>query len=192
MECNWTDVVAPEVLGQFKTEIEKRRQRNRDKEYREEKDRQRAEKAGDEFKWAAKRRQATLSDDTFSSPDFHAPLPSLLDASDASPPWPNRQGASFASLASPSTSPDGPKTVWGTAMVANNSPDFLPRSLEPIDDGWLKWEQELAENDLIAQVQEVSLHGESSSTKPSGGTGQGKKKKAKKITLMSTTARRGL
>lgn len=191
MECNWTDVVAPEILEQFKNEIEKRRQRNRDKEYREEKDRQRAEKAGDEFKWAAKRRQAVISEDNFSTPDFHTPLPSLLDASDASPPWPNRQGSSFATLASPSTSPDGPKTVWGTAMVAGASPEILPRVVGPVDDGWLKWEQDLAESDLIAQVQEVSLNGESSSSKPVGGA-QGKKKKVKKITLMSTTARRGL
>jgi hypothetical protein len=65
--------------------------------------------------------------------------------------------------------------------------------MEPVDDGWLKWEQDLlAENDLIQQVQAASLNGESSEpVKPSGG-GQGKKKKAKKITLMSTTARRAL
>ena len=191
MECNWTDVVAPEVLEQFKHEIEKRRQRNRDKEYREEKDRIRAEKAGDEFKWAAKRRQAVVTEDNFSSSDFHAPLPSLLDASDASPPWQNRQGSSFATLASPSSSPDGPKTVWGTAVVTGKSPELLPQSFGPVDDGWLRWEHDLVESELIAQVQEVSLNGESSSSKPIGTAG-GKKKKTKKITLMSTTARRGL
>ena len=31
LECNWTDVVVPEILDQFKEEIEKRRKRNRDK-----------------------------------------------------------------------------------------------------------------------------------------------------------------
>lgn len=51
-------------------------------------------------------------------------------------------------------------------------------------------EQELmAENELIAQVQAASLNGQSSDEKKPVG-GQGKKKKAKKITLMSTTARR--
>ena len=50
LECNWTDVVSPEILSQFKDEIEKRRKRNRDKESREERDRVRAEKAEDDAK----------------------------------------------------------------------------------------------------------------------------------------------
>jgi hypothetical protein len=57
LECNWTDVVGPEILAQFKDEIEKRRKRNRDKEIREEKDRQRAEKAEDDARWAQARRR---------------------------------------------------------------------------------------------------------------------------------------
>jgi hypothetical protein len=57
LECNWTDVVGPEILAHFKDEIEKRRKRNRDKEVREEKDRQRAEKAEDDARWAQARRK---------------------------------------------------------------------------------------------------------------------------------------
>jgi len=57
LECNWTDVVVPEILAHFKDEIEKRRKRNRDKEFREEKDRQRAEKAEDDARWAQARRK---------------------------------------------------------------------------------------------------------------------------------------
>ena len=63
------------------------------------------------------------------------------------------------------------------------------------DDGWLhSWEQELlAENEQIAL--QASLLGEPGSSSQTNGTarpgmGQGKKKKAKKITLMSTNARR--
>jgi hypothetical protein len=62
------------------------------------------------------------------------------------------------------------------------------------DDGWLQdWEKELlAENELIAQVQAASLNGESSAASGAGKPAPllGKKKKVKKITLMSTTARR--
>ncbi|TVY83118.1 putative RING finger protein P8B7.23 [Lachnellula suecica] len=200
LECNWTDVVSPEILDQFRPEIEKRRKRNRDKENREEKDRVRAEKVEDEARWAnARRKRPSVTAEHFAEHDFHPLASSSFDAANASPPWPTRQGSSFASLASPSTSPSAPRTVWGTTLVAPSSPDFQAHHPEnDVDDGWLhSWEQEiLAENELIAQVQATSLddaanevarsNGAASS---SGGT-QGKKKKAKKITLMTTNARR--
>jgi len=191
LECNWTDVVAPEVLDQFKDEIEKRRKRNRDKETREEKDRLRAEKAEDDARWAnARRKRPSIPEENLSGSDFHPLAPSSLDAINASPPWPSRQGSSFASLASPSTSPSAPRTVWGTALITPASPEVHAHQPEHDgDDGWLhSWEQELmAENELIAQVQASSLNGEGSeSVRPA----VGKKKKAKKITLMSTNARR--
>src|ERR1700712_4445705 len=114
LECNWTDVVSPEILDQFKDEIERRRKRNRDKETREEKDRVRAEKEEDDKRWSsARRKRPSISQGSFSGDDFHVLASSSLDAVNASPPWPSRQGSSFASLASPSTSPSAPKTVWG-------------------------------------------------------------------------------
>ncbi|PVH71478.1 hypothetical protein DL98DRAFT_521024 [Cadophora sp. DSE1049] len=193
LECNWTDVVSPEILNQFKDEIEKRRKRNRDKESREERDRVRAEKAEDDARWAnARRKRPSISAETLSSQDFVDVASSSLDASNASPPWPTRQGSSFGPLASPSTSPTAPRTVWGTALVAPASPETHAQRVEQDgDDGWLSsWEQELraenAQNDLIAQVQAASLNGPET---PKAGT-QGKGKKKKKITLMSTTARR--
>jgi hypothetical protein len=128
LECNWTDVVVPEILAQFKEDIEKRRKRNRDKETREERDRLRAEKAEDDARWAtARRRQPSIPSEPLSGEDFHPLASSSLDAHNASPPWPNRQGSSFASLASPSTSPSAPRTVWGTAMVAPGSPEIQPQ-----------------------------------------------------------------
>lgn len=192
LECNWTDVVPPEILAQFKDEIEKRRKRNRDKEMREEKDRQRAEKAEDDARWAqARRKRPSVTQESFSGGDFQPLGPSSLDVANASPPWPSRQGSAFATLASPGTSPSAPRTVWGTTLVAPASPDFRAKETEHdgADDGWLaSWEQELlAENEVIAQAQALSLGEGSGPPKASGG---GKKKKAKKITLMSTTARR--
>jgi len=193
LECNWTDVVSPEILSQFKDEIEKRRKRNRDKESREERDRVRAEKAEDDARWAnARRKRPSITAETFSSHDFVDVASSSLDASNASPPWPTRQGSSFGPLASPSTSPTAPRTVWGTALVAPASPETHAQHVEHDgDDGWLSsWEHELraenAQNDLIAQVQAASLNGPET---PRAGP-QGKGKKKKKITLMSTTARR--
>ena len=90
-------------------------------------------------------------------------------------------------MASPSTSPGAPRTVWGTALVAPPSPDMHAQpDHHDVDDGWFHFEAEQAESELIAQVQAASLDADDS--KPKGG-GKGKKK-AKKITLMSTTARR--
>jgi hypothetical protein len=196
LECSWTDAVSHEILDQFKEEIERRRKRNRDKETREEKDRLRAEKAEDDARWAnARRKRPSITQESFSGDDFHPLAPSSLDANNASPPWPTRQGSSFASLASPSTSPSAPRTVWGTTMISPASPEVLPQQPEKdVDDGWLhSWEQELmAENELITQVQASSLSGQGNENVRPGGVagGHGKKKKAKKITLMSTTARR--
>jgi hypothetical protein len=191
------------VLEKFSKEIERRQKRNKEKELREEKDRIRAEKEEDDKRWAAARRKrpSSIPHESFSGDDFQPLAPSSLDAGGGgSPPYIARQGSSFATLASPSTSPVPPKTVWGTALIAPSSPELGAQQHhvehDGADDGWLQdWEKELlAENELIAQVQAASLNGESSAAdcgaeKPAPPT-TGKKKKAKKITLMSTTARR--
>ncbi|KAF2839101.1 hypothetical protein M501DRAFT_992092 [Patellaria atrata CBS 101060] len=206
LECDWTDTVSPDVLEKFKPEIERRRKRNRDKETREEKARIKAERDEDEKRYAAtRRRRPSFSGDKFSSDDF-LPL-STADVADTavsiddesastSPPWGSRhgKGSAFASLASPSTSPSAPRTVWGTAAIPPTSPTLapvVPRVQDIQDDGWLQgWEKDLLQEDqLIMQAQALSL-GESSKT---GATsGGGKKKKAKKITLMSTNRRGGM
>ena len=205
LECNWTDVVGPEVLEGFAAEIERRRKKNREKEFREEKERMRAEKEEDDKRWAAaRRRRPTPSHDVISESDFQ-PLPDTtaidLAAASSSPPWASTRtqgGSGFASLASPSTSPATSKTVWGTTMIVPMSPD-MPAVAdeheyehEPLEnDGWLQdWERDLLqEDDLVAQVEASSL-GPSSSHQGTP-SASNKKKKGKKITLMSTNVRRG-
>lgn len=196
LECDWTDVVVPEILEKFQADIDRRRKRNKEKESREEKDRLRAEREEDDKRWAAarRRRPSDVREDNFSGDDFQPLAPSSHDNVGSSPPWGARQGgSSFATLASPSTSPNHPRTVWGTTIIAPTSPDLVAQqqSHSEQEDGWLQdWEKELlAENQLIAQVQAASLSGEGSSI-VSVSQNNGKKKKAKKITLMSTTARR--
>jgi hypothetical protein len=122
--------------------------------------------------------------------------PSSFDTAGGSPQYTARQGSSFATLASPSTSPGQARTVWGTALVPPTSPELAAQHIEHEgDDGWLQdWERELqAENELLSQVQAMSLNengnGESSSSAAAVPLATGKKKK-KKITLMSTTVRR--
>jgi hypothetical protein len=199
LECDWTDTVAPEILERFKPEIERRRQKHTEKESKEEKARLRAEKA-EYAEFASARRRRPSMTERFSADDFQ-PLASgsMSDAQPAvdgdnastSPPWPSRRGDGFASLASPSTSPSAPRTVWGTAMIAGASPVLAPQEHHDGDDGWLQdWEKDLlAEEDMIAQAQAMSLgdNGEEVPKKQAGG----KKKKGKKITLMSTNVRRG-
>jgi hypothetical protein len=196
LECDWTDTVSPEVLERFKPEIEKRRNRHTEKETREEKARVRAEKA-EYAEFASARRRRPSFSERFSADDFQPlasssmPDPEDGDISSTSPPWPARRGHGFASLASPSTSPSAPRTVWGTAAIAGTSPTLGPQPDHDIDDGWIKdWEKDLMpdEDKMLAQAQAMSLtEGEDAAKKQPGG----KKKKGKKITLMSTNVRRG-
>jgi hypothetical protein len=198
LECDWTDIVSAEVLDRFKAEIERRKKRNHEKESREEKARLRAEKEEDEKYAAARRKRPSIPHENFSAEDF-APLTasnvlsngtaSGAEDTSTSPPWPARRGQGFGPLASPSTSPSAPRTVWGTAAIPPSSPTLqVPLNEHDIpDDGWLQnWEKDLLqEEDMVAQAQALSL-GENSRAQAGG-----KKKKAKKITLMSTNARRG-
>lgn len=199
LECDWTDLVQPEVLERFRPETEKRRKRNREKEAREEKERIRAEREEEEKRWAAVRRKRpsfTMNERPFSDSDFQ-PLSSsvagvdtpLADvgSSSASPPWPSNMQSRFGALASPSTSPSGPRTVWGTVAVPPTSPPPGPsQSRGPSNDGWLQgWEDELLDHESELLAQAVA-----EGTNPSASTG-GRKKKNKKITLMSTNIQRG-
>jgi hypothetical protein len=201
LECDWTDTVGPEILEKFQPEVEKRRKRNEDKEAMEEKARVNAEKE-EEKRYAHLRRRRPEAANNEWLADDSQPVSGAengeSDSASTSPPWATqRQGSSFASLASISTSPSTSRTVWGTPAIVPPSPHMGAISVEHevVDDGWLQgWEKDLLREDdhLVAQVQAVSL-GESSKAgaSSSGNGGGGKKKKAKKITLMSTGVRRG-
>ena len=208
LECNWTDVVAPDVLEHFRPDIERRRKKNMEKEVKEEKERVRAEKEEDDKRWAAaRRRRPSTTKDKFILSDGQShgdfiddPLnSSLVDltAPSSSPPWLSsqaRQGSAFASLASPSTSPVAPRTVWGTTAIISSSPPLPSTSQEreiSENDGWLQgWEKDLLQDeDLLSRFRGSSL-GEGTS-KMGSMAGSNKKKKNKKITLMTTNARRG-
>ena len=199
LECDWTDVLPERILDQHHEEIERRRKRNHDKEAREERERIRAEKMEDDIRLAAiRRRRPSLVEKSFSEADFvpltnGSPVPggSSEDGHSlsTSPPWgPSRIYSSFATLASPGTSPEAPRTVWGTAMVPSSSPQLVTSNPDPptlpADDGWLQdWER-----DLLDQHHDSALVEAAEGSKPQSAS---RKKKGKKITLMSTTARRG-
>ncbi|KAI9796394.1 MAG: hypothetical protein M1833_006166 [Piccolia ochrophora] len=208
LECDWTDIVSHEVLSRFDSEITKRRKRNQEKEAREEKERVRAEKDEEEKRYIsarrkrpAARRESDLHNDLYrpTSP-LRDNVSSSIDISNASvsPPWSSNSrhhtGSAFAPLASPSSSPETARTVWGTAAIAPSSPQIAVQAPEvesSENDGWLQgWEKDLMqEDDLVAQVQAATLAEGSAQ-----GANQGnvtKKKKGKKITLMSTNVRRG-
>ncbi|KAE8351666.1 hypothetical protein BDV28DRAFT_158550 [Aspergillus coremiiformis] len=192
LECDWRDVVGPVILERFAAETERRRKRNREKDAREEKDRIRAEKE-DEKHWAAvhrnRRSSISASDPPFFEHDFQ-PLtsgafgsgPSNLDSS-TSPSQPSQHGVSV----SPSTSPPGTRTVWGTAAVPTLAQQAHLQPGAASSDGWLEgWEDELLaqqEHELLVQTAVNENNPPSSSV--------GRKKKNKKITLMSTNIQRG-
>ncbi|KAL4898325.1 hypothetical protein BDV59DRAFT_166654 [Aspergillus ambiguus] len=183
LECDWRDVVVPEILERFRTETERRRKRNKEKEAREEKDRIRAEKEDDK-RWAVahRSRPSAIHDPPFSDRDFHPlvgtdfPHFDVGSSSTSPPPQSTQSGA---------TSYPGARTVWGTAAIPSLSQPV--ESQESPHDGWREgWEEELLaqrESELLAQTAAEAGNGSA----PTGG----KKKKNKKITLMSTNIQRG-
>jgi hypothetical protein len=198
LECDWTDTVPCKVLEKFRPEIERRRKRKEDKDAMEERARIRAERQEDmRYAQLRRRRPGEESPTRFHKDDFVPLLPSYddeeADGLSSSPPWGGKpRGSAFASLADISTSPSASRTVWGTPVVPPLSPT-LAAAEEPQsrDDGWLQgWEKDVVLDDaLVAEVQALSMgDGQTSSGKQ---TPNGRKKKAKKITLMSTNARRG-
>ena len=198
LECDWTDIISPSILEQFAEEISRRRKRNLDKEAREERDRVKAEKEEEDKRWAAaRRRRPSIGEKSFSDADF-APLHSIAASppSDSNlaqtPPWGNHRSlSSFATLASPGTSPEGPRTVWGTTAITPASPPIhIARPRQVVGDGWLQdWERDLLDEDDAVALVAASTTGEGSSKQTALPTS--KKSKKKKITLMSTNARRG-
>ncbi|KAL9619364.1 MAG: hypothetical protein Q9160_006044 [Pyrenula sp. 1 TL-2023] len=231
LECDWTGSVNETVLDQFTAELSRREQRNREKAKREEKERLAAEQRERDQAYAiARRKRPSMSmigeKSHFSDADFQ-PLAHSLEhgamddpvggaAISTTPPWStNRaQSSSFATLATPGTSPEAPRTVWGTAAVlpptsheSHATPILEPEP--PVDDGWLQgWENDLLDRDddgedAVAMVEasiaaaggdERSSQGAGPSRATAGGGGKKKAKgkgKGKKITLMSTNARRG-
>ncbi|KAF2769046.1 hypothetical protein EJ03DRAFT_327808 [Teratosphaeria nubilosa] len=200
LECDWTDTVPPHILEEFKPMLERRRKRHDEKEAREEKDRIRIEKAEERELAHIRRKRVTVADDpVFSTGEWEAlpPSSSLQESGGAaSPPWGNRAGSGFASLASPSTSPNTRRTVWGTTAVAPTESDealITDDQWAQRDDGWLQgWEKDLMDQqdaEIINAAEGVSMEGAVNSSTPRSGGKKGKKKN--KITLMSTTARRG-
>lgn len=205
LECDWTDTVSPEILKEFAVPIDRRRKRHHEKEAREEKDRIRIEKASEKEIAAIRRnKRPSIPNDLFSADNLPTLPGSATDDSGTSPPWANRTTSAFASLASPGTSPNAQRTVWGTAAVAQSDPDYdnlPPDSHFAVDDGWLQgWEKDLMkeEEELMARTTEMSLQDNtdtgnagSAANAPAPAGAKGKKgKKGKKITLMSTTNRR--
>ncbi|KAJ8105154.1 hypothetical protein ONZ43_g7539 [Nemania bipapillata] len=192
LECDWTDIVPPEILDTFSHDLERRRKLHRDKAAQEDRERLQAERLEAAAIGRSTRRHFdNLNGDSFestpvmNSEDFQP----LGPPTGTSPPTP-RPG--FEQLADMSTSPTTSKTVWGTRAI-HGSPDLRPVSEHPQDDGWLKEDDFLGAAEIAMQMEAFALEGGSSAPGPSTVTGapSGKKKKKQKITLMSTGGRRG-
>ncbi|KAL2255578.1 hypothetical protein VTK26DRAFT_3096 [Humicola hyalothermophila] len=200
LECDWTDIVPPEILATFSDEIERRRKRNREKATQEERERLQAERLEAAAIRDARRHFGGVDEGVtvrFGNSAADEPPVDLNDflplgAEGTTPPNPR---AGFSSLSDMSTSPSGRRTVWGTPAI-DVAPEVLP-SRPQVDDGWLK-DAEVLETlgaaDLAVQFEALGVDPNNASsgegTVSGSGTG-GKKKKKQKITLMSTGGRRG-
>ncbi|KXJ95085.1 hypothetical protein Micbo1qcDRAFT_192204 [Microdochium bolleyi] len=189
LECDWTEIVPPEILETFSSELERRRKSHRDKTAQEDRERLQAERLEAAAIGRGTRRHFENSlghhfdeePTVLKTEDF---LP-LGTPSGTTPPNP-RPG--FEQLAEMSTSPSTARTVWGTTALA------VSPSLEPVrhvDDGWLKDDDIFGAAEIAMQMEAMGVStpmSEAASTPGAGGGG--KKKKKQKITLMSTGNRR--
>lgn len=185
LECDWTGLIGPDILDKFSNEIQIRRKKNDDKKTREERDRLLAEKAEDDTQWVVSKGNNidNLKDFTMEVPNSSIIQPDMLSTESVHP---------VSSLTTQSAEPIGTRTVWGTTLVASSSTEISAQSNElDVNDGWLQtWETEKEiEDALLTRAKDLSLDKQDPISKSVGGKGH-KKKKAKKITLMSTTARR--
>lgn len=133
----------------------------------------------------------TEPDGGTSSSAMEAPSPPLGNG------FHSGEESSVAGLALPSTSTAQTRTVWGTPLV------HLPGETEPTasmpasdnNGGWLPdWERDLMlQQQVLVGLESTESIASSSGRTPSQGKGAqgGKKKKFKKVTLMSNGGKRG-
>ena len=205
LECDLTDIVSPAILNQFAQELYRRRKQNWETLAREEREKSQTEREEEEKRWdAISRTQSGISEDaeTF---EWHGRFPRIpgsknlknaqVIGSSAEYLWHSRAEYTVDASASPSSSPSTNKTVWGTPAIApplsedDAQKGEVPPQVE--DDGWNQiWNDDcvqatflepgsngLSENNDIAQHNKIA-------GRPL------RKKKGKKITLMTTNARR--
>ena len=207
LECDFTDIVPPPVLDGFVGEIEQRRKRNREKDLKEEKDRIKSEKE-EEKRWAIRRKRTSLPREDVreaSAPGLEAKwwsdgdfVQEACEDEDSSARHGLERSRSpfFSALTSPSTSPNSQKTVWGTpaiaSMVSNIAYTEFPEGEGQTDDGWLHgWEDRLTDDaDLGPRPSAPPDLVDSLNTTSRASGVELRKKRGKKITLMTTSARR--
>ncbi|KAK4154162.1 hypothetical protein C8A00DRAFT_14680 [Chaetomidium leptoderma] len=205
LECDWTDIVSPDILATFAEEIERRRKRNREKATQEERERIQAERLEAAALRETRRNFGAIDEEVtvrFGNAGLDEPPVDMNDfiplgAEGTTPPNPR---AGFSSLSDMSTSPTGRRTVWGTPQIGG-IPEALP-SQPQANDGWLKDNdvlETLGAADLAAQLEALGVEADATTSSagaapaaPAAPGGGGKKKKKQKITLMSTGGQRGL
>jgi hypothetical protein len=207
LECDWADIVPPEILSTFSEEIERRRGRDREKATQEERERIQAERRG-MATFRDVRRMFGVRDEGaghFGNSGLDEPPVNMNDfipLGGAEDPILGDPDELLTFLSEMSTTPSGLsslKTVWGTPLVEGSKPEALS-ARHNADDGWLKDDavlETLGGADMAQQLEALGVEtkGESSANAadaaPGGGGGK-KKKKKQKITLMSTGSRRAL
>ncbi|TGZ77757.1 hypothetical protein EX30DRAFT_351587 [Ascodesmis nigricans] len=215
LECDWTGIIAPETLEKFAPELSKRRKAKKEKELKEERDKVRAEKMEEEERWAAirsRRYEPVPTEDRFSADDF-VPLAPHFDRSDVagSPGASTHIDTALNNLSlNPRPQNRNTTTVWGTPALPPVSDAFLYDTHPHHEDnsGWrMDWEQELLEDDMMAQLEMEGAFDDDFEGRggrgggavkhtpgkaPSHGKGQRKGKGKKKVvTLMTNGGKRG-
>ncbi|KAK9447780.1 uncharacterized protein V1518DRAFT_396357 [Limtongia smithiae] len=191
LECDWTDVVKPEILAQFAGDLESRRKARKDKDAREERARVKAQRAEEQEAYnTSSSRQPSSSyedsllssrwTDSYSREDF-------VNFGDVLTSSPQADSTGWPSLASPGhagdesivmsssiSPPTNRTTIWGTPAYTS-AVDNLESEEQP-SSGMFDFDLEtLRSRAQAAQAEENS-----------SGRGNRKSKKSKKLVLLSS------
>ena len=192
LECDWTETIDPEVLASFEGEIEKRRRARREKLVREEKEREQEDRNrrygrrmggyssyADDDVFVGSSRNQDSEDVTWVIANATAGIRSEASSFDAttstSPP-----------TLSTSLEVNVQRTVWGTPRIpTTTTPSITPQrtSTPPIDD-----DEPGESGGMWAENWEEMLKTDRADASKTGS----RKKKGKKLVLMSNSVQRGL
>jgi hypothetical protein len=194
LECDWSEIVESSVLETFSLEVDKRRRLRREKLVREEKEREMEERNRRFGRRAGTHTFASLSDDevavgaaSHDSEDVKWVIANAM-ASVKAGSSPDLTATSPAAQQSSSYDPSAPRTVWGTPRVPSSTvTPVIPSTPKqtPADDDA---DEPGESGGMWTQNWEEMLKADREASKPHSS----KKKKGKKLVLMSNSMPRGI
>jgi len=196
LECDWSEIVDIDILTQFSLEIEKRRRTRREKLVREEKEREAEERNRRIARRGGSEEDTFVATPTKETEDVRWVIANAmasvqsgtsLETMSSSPPPLASEPSGLGQKLSTSADSTVQRTVWGTPKVTPtvSTPVVVPSTTkEPVDD---ESDGPGESGGMWVQNWEEMLKADREASKANGN----RRKKGKKLVLMSNSVQRG-